>query len=41
MESITDYADELALQVNIPEQAEFVLNSLEQAARAIGFYMKV
>ena len=34
-----DYANELALLVNTPAQAESQLHSLEQAAEGIGLYM--
>ena len=34
-----DYVDELALLANTPAQAEFLLNSLQQAARIIVVYM--
>ena len=34
-----DYADDLALLTNIPTQVKSPLDSLEQAARGIGFYM--
>ena len=38
---MTDYADDLALFVNITAQAEFLLHSLEQAAGAIGLFVNV
>ena len=34
-----DYADDLSLLTNTPTQAEFLLHSLEQAARDIGLYV--
>ena len=37
----SDYADYLALLVNTPTQAEFLLHSLEQAAEGIGLQMYV
>ena len=32
--------DDLAFQANTPAQAEFLLHSLEQAARGIGLYVE-
>ena len=35
----TDYADDIALMANTPNQAESLLHSLEQAAAGIGLYV--
>ena len=35
---VTDYADDIVLLANIPTQAEFLLHSLDQAARDIGLH---
>ena len=34
-----DYADDIAIQANIPDQAETLLHSLERAAAGIGLYV--
>ena len=36
----TDYADDIAILANTPDQAETLLHSLEQAAAGIGLYVK-
>ena len=36
-----DYIDDLVLLSNTPAQAESLLQSLEQVARGMGFYVKV
>ena len=34
-----DYADDIAILANTPDQAETLLHSLEQAAASIGLYV--
>ena len=34
-----DYADDIAIQANTPDQAETLLHSLERAAASIGLYV--
>ena len=37
--TITDYADDIAILANTPDQAETLLHSLERAAASIGLYV--